>query len=135
MDEIIIYKALYDYKPSDEELKEGYLPIQAEDTLEVTISPQFPQEGTAENPQDWVEGYNQRTGKTGFFPGPYVEYIEQIPAVAAPPVPSRPIPKPRTLSKSSTAKTNIEQDDSGYASPMGKCFFCCDIFLYHLQDP
>lgn len=124
MEEIIIYKVLYDYNPSDDELKEGYLPIQVDDTLEVTVSPQLPQEGTqegtAENPQGWLEGCNQRTGKIGFFPGPYVEYVEQIPAVAAPPIPDRPVPKPRTLSKgtSLTAKTQVEPDDSGYASPM-----------------
>ena len=122
MDEIIIYKAQYDYNPNEDELKEDYLPIQVDDIIEVTMSPQFPQEGTAENPQGWLEGCNQRTGKTGYFPGPYVEYVEKVPAVTAPPVPDRPVPKPRTLSKGSSlsAKTQIEPDDSGYASPMGE---------------
>ena len=117
MEEIIIYKALYDYKPSDDDVKEGYLAIQADDILEVT--PLFPPESPAENPKGWMEGCNQRTGKTGFFPGTYVEFVEQIPAVEAPPVPDRPVPRPRTLTKS-VAKTNVEPDDSGYASPMGE---------------
>ena len=120
MEEIVIYRALYDYRPSDDDVKEGYLPIQADDILEVT--PQSPEESpTDDSPKGWMEGCNQRTGKTGFFPGTYVEFVERVPGVVAPPVPDRPVPRPRTLTKS-VARTNVivEPDDSGYASPMGE---------------
>ena len=41
MEEIVLYKALYNYSPSDDELTEGYIAIKTDDVLEVKKSAQF----------------------------------------------------------------------------------------------
>ena len=41
MEEIVLYKTLYNYSPSDDELTEGYIAIKTDDVLEVKKSAQF----------------------------------------------------------------------------------------------
>ena len=41
MEEIVLYKALYNYSPSDDELTEGYIAMKTDDVLEVKKSAQF----------------------------------------------------------------------------------------------
>ena len=38
MEEVVVYKALYNYSPSDDELTEGYIAIKTDDVLEVKKS-------------------------------------------------------------------------------------------------
>ena len=38
MEEVLVYKALYNYSPSDDELTEGYIAVKTDDVLEVKKS-------------------------------------------------------------------------------------------------
>ncbi len=44
MEEIIIYKALYNYSPSDDEVIEGYIALKIDDLVQVTRTEKFEEE-------------------------------------------------------------------------------------------
>ena len=44
MEEVIIYKALYNYSPSDDEITEGYIALRTDDVVEVQRTEKFEEE-------------------------------------------------------------------------------------------
>ncbi len=119
-DVLVIYKALFNYSPSDDEQQDGYISMTAEDILQVKSPFQSSNfTGTIEKPDGWLEGKNVRSGQNGYFPGNYVEYVKTE-KVAPPPLPQV-RPRPRVKSDTSTNKeSKPDSNDSGYYSPMGK---------------
>ena len=123
MAETVFYRALHSHRPSEEDKKDGYLDILADDILEVSSPFEFA--GTKENPDGWISGRNQRTDLRGLFPGNFVEYVKTIPVL---PLPPRPSSRPRVssagqldLTKSLKAAAH-DNNDSGYGgSPRRKC--------------
>ncbi|XP_013395835.1 phosphatidylinositol 3-kinase regulatory subunit alpha-like [Lingula anatina] len=126
MGEIVLYQALYNYSPSDEEKEEGYIDIEVNDLLEVTNVAEI--EGSIEVPESWLTGTNTRTRDRGLFPGTYVKYVRT--SKKTPPLPSKPRKSKPSLPHSqeneyqsmaglvktqSSAQSSI--DDSGYGSP------------------
>lgn len=76
--------------------------MEEEDILVVgqTASGEWP------DPTRWMKGRNERTGDEGDFPGPYVEFVEEVTEEPEPPpvprrVESHPVPPPRVQSTSS----------------------------------
>ena len=111
MDDIVQYKALYDYSPTEGEFKDGCISLVKGDILEIYPQRQTDLEGTIEKPQGWLEGLNTRTSNHGLFPGQYVEFIPTTPP--RPRKPPRPVPR--------VPKTKVENNDSGYGgSPQSK---------------
>eukprot|EP00731_Ephydatia_muelleri_P018766 Em0011g806a len=88
------------------------------DTLIVQPGPS----GEWPNPERWIRGTNQRTNKTGEFPGTYVEFVKEYTPEEPPSSPTKaptPPPRPRP-SKSSSVEppTNIQQQQKPEDPPM-----------------
>ncbi len=86
----------------------------SEDTLIVQPTP----DGSWPPPEKWMQGYNERTGESGEFPGgAYVEFVEEIivePEPEPEPEPEVPVPSPRHGSNTDSGApyNNAEPDES-----------------------
>lgn len=133
MDENIVqYKAKYDFEPSEEFIQDGCISLREGDLLEVYPWRLKTLEGTLENPEGWLEGLNKNSNKYGQFPaGQYVECIPmtpQVPKKRPVPKPRRPVPTASGIETSDSLPTRlvtgaigVDGNDSGYVgSPQGR---------------
>ncbi|ELT95405.1 hypothetical protein CAPTEDRAFT_208679 [Capitella teleta] len=96
------YEALHEYASDDG--SSDVIPLNKGDILEVRL-PIDSENGTMEEPKDWVQGTNVTSGQHGYFPGNFVRFIGVTTL-------KKPQPQPR-MSK--------DNNDSGYCgSPQGR---------------
>ena len=91
-----VYTAMFLFEARDE----TELSMDQGDTLIVQPGPS----GEWPNPERWIRGTNQRTNKTGEFPGTYVEFVKEYTPEEPPPSPTKaptPPPRPRPSKSSS----------------------------------
>lgn len=79
------YRTLFSYDASDN----GEVTIREGDIVLVHPKP----DGQWPNAEKWMKGTNQRTGKSGEFPGNYTEFIDEEEVPPTPPPRAKPRPR------------------------------------------